>query len=254
MSETDFVCGIHAVNELITEKPRTLRRLLIATGRSDARIQGIREKAREADIRIDQIDRRALERMARNAFSGQGRIAHQGVLAECHTVVPSQEVELEARWNSFKNPLILVLEGLEDPRNLGACLRSADAVGVDAVLVPKRHSAPFSAAVRKTASGALESLFVVQVSNLARRLKWLQDQGAWLVGADNGATTEYTAVDMTVPTVIVLGSEGTGIRRLTKDLCDFVVSIPMGGVVSSLNVSVATGVLLFECLRQRRGK
>ena len=169
-------------------------------------------------------------------------------------MVPADEAELEARWDTFNNPLILVLDGLEDPRNLGACLRSADAVGVDAVLVPRRHSAPFSAAVRKTASGALESLFVVQVSNLARRLKWLQDQGAWLVGADDSAAAEYTEVDMTVPLVMVLGSEGAGIRRLTKDLCDFVVSIPMAGVVSSLNVSVATGVLLFECLRQRREK
>jgi len=254
MSEADYVCGIHAVNQLIVEKPRTLRRLLIATGRSDARIQGIREKAREAGIRVDQIDRRALERMTRDAFSGQGRIAHQGILAECHAVVPADEAELEARWDTFNNPLILVLDGLEDPRNLGACLRSADAVGVDAVLVPRRHIAPFSAAVRKTASGALESLFVVQVSNLARRLKWLQDQGAWLVGADDSAAAEYTEVDMTVPLVMVLGSEGAGIRRLTKDLCDFVVSIPMAGVVSSLNVSVATGVLLFECLRQRREK
>ena len=110
MSEADYVCGIHAVNQLIVEKPRTLRRLLIATGRSDARIQGIREKAREAGIRVDQIDRRALERMTRDAFSGQGRIAHQGILAECHAVVPADEAELEARWDTFNNPLILVLD------------------------------------------------------------------------------------------------------------------------------------------------
>ena len=147
----------------------------------------------------------------------------------------------------------MVLDGVLDPRNLGACLRSAEAAGVDAVLLPKRHSAPLSAVARKVASGAAEQLFIVEVSNLARRLQWLKKQGAWLVGAVGEASLGYSSVDLNVPTVLLVGGEEQGLRKLTREACDYLVSIPMHGKVSSLNVSVATGILLFEVLRQREG-
>ena len=245
---TDVVFGFHAVEQLLARNPRTVRRVLLAVGRKDGRVSRIKVQAEAAGIRVEMAERRVLDRMTRD---GEGRAAHQGVIAECHAVTPATEAEFEARWSELERPLLLVLDGVEDPRNLGACLRSADAAGVDAVLVPRRHSAPFSTVVRKTASGALESLFIVQVANLARRLDWLREHGVWIVGADDSAERAYTDVDYTVPTAVVIGGEGSGMRRLTSEKCDYLVSIPMRGAVSSLNVSVATGVLLFECLRQR---
>ena len=149
-------------------------------------------------------------------------------------------------------PLMLVLDSVTDPRNFGACLRTADAAGVDVVIVPKRNSAPLSAVALKTAQGGAEDLFIVQVTNLARTLSWLRDQGVWLFGADAQGDEVWQSLDSSTATALVMGSEGSGLRRLTRSLCDKLVSIPMLGNVESLNVSVATGILLYEAVRQRR--
>jgi 23S rRNA (guanosine2251-2'-O)-methyltransferase len=174
------------------------------------------------------------------------------VVAETAQAELGSEAELELRFASLPQPyLLLALDGVMDPRNLGACLRSADAAGVGAVLLPKSRSAPLSEVARKAASGAAESLFIVAVSNLVRRLEWLKKQGLWVVGAAGDGDVSWSAADLSGPTVLVLGGEGKGLRELTRKTCDQLVSIPMRGGVSSLNVSVATGIVLFEAVRQR---
>ena len=166
--------------------------------------------------------------------------------------MPATERDLAARLAGLDDPLLVVLDGIEDPRNLGACLRTAEAAGADAVVVPKRGSAPLSSTVAKTASGALEHLFVVEVGNLARCLKWLRDEGVWLAGGVHGSDgVPYTEIDYRGALGVVVGSEHRGLRRLTREGCDHLVTIPMAGAIASLNVSVALGILLFEARRQR---
>ena len=148
--------------------------------------------------------------------------------------------------------MILVLDSITDPRNLGACLRTANAAAVDVVIVPKRNSAPLSAVAMKTAQGGAEDLFIVQVTNLSRTLTWLKEQGVWLFGADADGDEVWQSLDSSSAIALVMGGEGRGLRRLTRSLCDKLVSIPMLGKVESLNVSVATGILLYEAVRQRR--
>lgn len=242
--DEDRVFGVHAVASLLAEDASRVRALWVQSGIRSERIGELIDQAKRAGIRVESHPREQLNARAEGA--------HQGVLAFCHAMALADEHELERRWPEFVQPLILVLDGILDPRNLGACLRSAEAAGVDAVLLPKRHSAPVSAVARKVASGAVEQLFIVEVSNLARRLQWLKKQGAWLVGAMGDAPASYSSVDLSVPTVLLLGGEEQGLRKLTREACDYLVSIPMRGKVSSLNVSVATGILLFEVLRQRQ--
>ena len=243
-TEESVICGFHAVEAVLTKEPRAIRRILVVSERRDERMQSLVQRARELGVRVDSADRRVVTRIA-------GVKAHQGIVAECHAVLPSTELDFEARWSTFTQPLILVVDGVTDPRNLGACMRSAGAADVDAVLIPKRSNAPLSNVVRKTASGALEDLLIVQVSNLARRLDWLRERGVWIVGTDVESIHAYTDVDYRDPVAIVVGGEQRGLRHLTREKCDHLVTIPMRGPVSSLNVSVATGILLFECLRQR---
>jgi 23S rRNA (guanosine2251-2'-O)-methyltransferase len=150
-------------------------------------------------------------------------------------------------------PLLLILDGVQDPHNLGACLRTSDAAGVSAVIVPRDRAAGLSPTVRKVASGAAESVPLIQVTNLARTLRWLRERGIWVIGTDDQATKSAYQVDLKGPLAIVLGAEGAGVRRLTRENCDDLVSLPMLGVVESLNVSVAAGVLLYEAVRQRSG-
>jgi 23S rRNA (guanosine2251-2'-O)-methyltransferase len=150
--------------------------------------------------------------------------------------------------------LLLVLDGVQDPHNLGACLRTADAAGVIAVIVPRDRAAGLSPVVRKVASGAAETVPLIQVVNLSRTLKWLKERGVWLVGTDDEAKTSLHSAKLDGPLAIVMGAEGAGMRRLTREHCDLLVSIPMAGVVESLNVSVATGVVLYETVRQRTHK
>jgi 23S rRNA (guanosine2251-2'-O)-methyltransferase len=240
------VFGLHAVNALLTADPQRIRAIHVQRGRRDQRMSELVEAARALGVRIELADRSWLDRRAGGS--------HQGVLAECHALAPVTETVFEERWPALRTPcLLLVLDGVTDPRNLGACLRSANAAGVDAVLLPRRRSAPVNDVALKTAAGGAEALLLVEVANLARRLEWLKAQGVWLIGADGDAGTAWNAADFTASCAIVVGSEGAGMRALTRRLCDTRVSIPMQGTVSSLNVSVAAGVLLFEAVRQRRG-
>ena len=251
VADADWAFGIHAVQALLTLSASQVRRVLIAEGRRGNRIEAVLTLARAASVRVERVPRGALDRHAAQArFAGN----HQGVVAERRAFACASESDLEARWPTFENPLVVVLDGIQDPRNLGACLRTAAAAGSDAVLLPKRSSAPLSSVVAKVASGALEHLLIVEVVNLARRLAWLRKQGVWLAGGVGDADgVPYTEVDYRHGTAIVVGSEQRGLRRLTRERCDYLVNIPMYTAVSSLNVSVALGVLLFEARRQRAG-
>ena len=181
-SDPTWLYGIHAVRNALEAAPRRVRRVWIVEGRRRGGATGeLLAAARAANVRVETVDRRALDRVAPGV--------HQGVAAQCDVIAPATEAELERRWHEFDNPFLLVLEGVQDPRNLGACLRTAEAAGVDAVLLPKRRSAPLTATVAKAASGALDRLLIVAVTNLARRLGWLADQGVWLVGGDAAAET-----------------------------------------------------------------
>ena len=241
----DEVIGIQATRALLRENAQLARCLYIQRGRRDARMNELIGMAKEAGVRFQVVDDAWFRRRASD-------LKHQGVLVECHAREIADEPALKKAWPKLgERPLILVLDGITDPRNLGACLRTANAAGVHAVILPKRNSAPLSAVALKTAQGGAEDLFIVQVTNLARCLTWLREQGVWLLGADGDGGQIWHAMDSSVPLALVMGSEGKGLRRLTRSLCDRLVSIPMRGAVESLNVAVATGVLLFEVVRQR---
>ena len=246
MSQWEQVYGVHAVEALLRHHPKRVKQLWLAEGREDPRVQVLVQLAEAARVPLGQRERRELDEIAEGV--------HQGVVAE---VSPSQVwgenylEELLARVEGA--PLLLVLDGVTDPHNLGACLRTADAAGAHAVIVPKDKSATLNATVRKVACGAAEVIPLVAVTNLARCLEKLQQQGLWVVGTAGEAEQEIYDLDLKGPTVLVMGAEGKGMRRLTRERCDYLTRLPMGGSVSSLNVSVATGVCLFEVVRQRRG-
>lgn len=245
MSDLEKVYGVHAVEALLRHHPRRVKRLWLAEGRQDPRIQALLGLAEEHRVPIGQRERRELDEWAEGV--------HQGVVAE---VSPSQvwgeNLLDELLERGEGTPLLLALDGVTDPHNLGACLRTADAAGVQAVIVPKDKSATLNATVRKVACGAAEVIPLVAVTNLSRTLEKLQKKGLWVVGTAGEADKELYDLDLTGPTVLVMGAEGKGMRRLTRERCDFLARLPMAGSVSSLNVSVATGVCLFEALRQRR--
>ncbi len=245
----DWTFGVHGATEALSASPNEVRRVVIAEGRRGNAVGTLATLAKTAGVRIERLPRRALDRLAKQAaFTGN----HQGVAVERQVRAPMTEPQFEALWPSLAAPLVVVLDGIEDPRNLGACLRTAEAAGADAVLLPKRGSAPLSSAAAKAASGAMEHLRIVEVGNLARRLSWLREQGVWLVGGVGpGAGVPYTQIDYRGAVGIVVGGEQRGLRRLTRECCDHLVAIPMTGHVTSLNVSVALGVLLYEALRQR---
>ena len=245
MSQLEQVYGVHAVEALLRHHPRRVKQLWLAEGRQDPRVQTLVELATQQRISVGQRERRELDEWAEGV--------HQGVVAE---VSPSQvwgEAMREELLDRHEGvPLLLVLDGVTDPHNLGACLRTADAAGALAVVVPKDKSATLNATVRKVACGAAEVMPLVAVTNLARTLEKLQKRGLWVVGTAGEADQEIYQQDLRGPLVLVMGAEGKGMRRLTREHCDFLVKLPMAGSVSSLNVSVAAGVCLFEALRQRR--
>lgn len=245
MSQLEQVYGVHAVEALLRHHPRRVKQLWLAEGRQDPRVQVLVELATQQRISVGQRERRELDEWVEGV--------HQGVVAE---VSPSQvwgEAMLEELLDRHEGvPLLLVLDGVTDPHNLGACLRTADAAGALAVVVPKDKSATLNATVRKVACGAAEVMPLVAVTNLARTLEKLQKRGLWVVGTAGEADQEIYQQDLRGPLVLVMGAEGKGMRRLTREHCDFLVKLPMAGSVSSLNVSVAAGVCLFEALRQRR--
>jgi 23S rRNA (guanosine2251-2'-O)-methyltransferase len=239
------VYGLHAVAALLESDPGRVRVIHVQRGRRDRRMSTLLEAARQRGIRVELAERSWLDRRCPGA--------HQGVVADCHALAPLTDKAFDARFEELATPhLFLILDGITDPRNLGACLRSANAAGVQAVLLPRRRSAPLSDVALKTAAGGAEGLLLVEVVNLARRLRWLKARGIWIIGADGGADTRWSDADLAGNCAIVLGSEGEGMRALTARLCDQRVNIPMQGTVSSLNVSVAAGILLFEAVRQRR--
>lgn len=245
MSDLEYIYGLHAVQAMLERAPRRIKKLNVQRGRLDARMQAVLELAASSAIDTDRLLPDDLDRLADGGV-------HQGVVA---AVTPSQLWSEDMLGHMLDNldgtPLLLVLDGVTDPHNLGACLRSADAAGAQAVIIPRDRSASLSPTVRKVACGAAETVPLVAVTNLARTLKQLQQRGLWVVGTAGEADQLMYQVDLTVATVIVMGAEGAGMRRLTREHCDYLAKLPMAGGVSSLNVSVAAGVCLFEAVRQR---
>jgi 23S rRNA (guanosine2251-2'-O)-methyltransferase len=243
---TEVIYGLHAVRVLLTRQPQRVARVFLLAGRHDARIGQIEELASAASRPIERWEARRFE-------SRLGDVVHQGVMAEVAPLRPWSEDDLYSALNANTNPLLLALDGVQDPHNLGACLRTADACGVMALIVPRDRAAPLNATARKVAAGAAESTPVVTVTNLARTLGLLKDAGLWVIGADASAQLPAQKIDLTGPRVLVLGAEGVGLRQLTRQRCDWLATLPSLGSVESLNVSVATGMLLYEALRQRGG-
>ncbi|MGL5741128.1 MAG: 23S rRNA (guanosine(2251)-2'-O)-methyltransferase RlmB [Legionella sp.] len=246
MSE-QFVYGVHAVSALLANPHRTTKKLFVSQGRVDQRVQAIIEKAEHAHISIEKL---SMQKMNQRFAD----FVHQGVVARASSLPDYNESHLLPLLEASKHPaLILILDGVTDPHNLGACLRSADATGVDFVVIPNDKSASITAVVSKVACGAAESVPLVRVTNLVRSMELLKEHGVWIYGACGEATSSLYQTDCTGTIALAMGAEGEGLRRLTREHCDGLFSLPMLGSVESLNVSVATGVSLYEILRQRKG-
>ena len=242
--QNNLVYGIHAVQAVLEKAPQTIKQLWVQQGRLDKKLVSLMGLAREAQLSIQSVSLKTLNNMV-NAN-------HQGVVIECITSKTNfTEQDLFLLLKQQDSPLFLVLDGIEDPHNLGACLRSADAAGVAAVIAPKDKAVGITPVVRKVACGAVETVPFIQVTNLARTLKQLQQAGVWLFGAVGEAKQTLYDCDLRGAIAVVMGCEGKGLRRLTLETCDHLMRIPMFGSVESLNVSVATGICLFEASRQR---
>lgn len=241
-----LVYGVHAVASLLTGRPQAISVLYVAGG--ERRLARLVEQALESGIDIVHESRAALDRRLPGCN-------HQGIAAQVSDGVCSLPERALVDWLAdLPEPaFLLVLDGVQDPHNLGACLRTADAAGVHAVIVPKDRASGITPVVHKVASGAVQTMPLCTVTNLARTLRTLKEAGLWLYGASDDAPASLYECDLRGPLALVLGGEGTGLRRLTRELCDYLVAIPMAGAVSSLNVSVAAGVLLYEVRRQRLG-
>ena len=242
----DMLAGRNAVMEALKGSSR-INRLMLADGSSEGSIRELIAVAKEKGVPVQFLERSKLDSMAKG-------IRHQGVLAQ---VSPVEYVELEDILSKARekqeDPFIILLDELEDPHNLGAILRSADAAGAHGVLIPKRRSCPLSATVAKTSAGAVEHVPVARIGNIVQTIKALKEEGLWVAGADMDGKNYYEA-DLTGPLLLVVGSEGQGIGRLVKEQCDFIVRIPMLGAINSLNASVAGSVLMFEVTKQRLSK
>lgn len=242
------IYGLHAVRAMLVRHPQRVTALRMAERRDDPRAREVEELARARQIPLQRVDAQALRQKL-------GHVAHQGVVADIQPLPPWTEDDLiaavQAALEAARTPLILALDGVQDPHNLGACLRTADACGALAVVVPRDRAAQVTPVVRKVAVGAAESTPVVPVTNLVRTLKLLKDAGLWVVGADAEGAKPAHEVDLKGGVVLVLGAEGAGLRQLTRQTCDFTARLPQLGAVESLNVSVAAGMLLYEAVRQR---
>ena len=243
MADTRLIFGFHAVLSKLRTVPGDVREIFIAEGRQDGRARDLVKLAEAQGVRVMPTDAARLDGMA-------GGGSHQGVVARVEAV--QRALKLDDVLDGLSEPaLLLVLDGVQDPHNLGACLRVADAAGAHAVVAPKDRACGLNATAVKVASGAADTVPYIVVTNLARALREMQERGIWVVGAAGEATKELYAIDQKGPLAWVLGAEGDGLRRLTRDTCDELARIPMHGSVDSLNVSVASGVCLFEARRQR---
>jgi len=246
--QEELVIGIHAINALIKRAPERFIEMWLLKGRDDDRLMPIINLARKYKIPMQLVHRKVLDEKS----AGE---QHQGVIARVKPGKTFTENDLEDILQQANNqgnaPFLLILDGVTDPHNLGACLRNADAAGVQAIIVPKDKAARLTPTVRKVAVGAAETVPLVQVTNLARTMKQLQDMGVWIIGTAGETDTSLYDVKLDGPMALVMGAEGKGMRRLTREHCDQLVKLPMAGSVSSLNVSVATGICLFEIVRQR---
>ncbi len=244
----DKVYGLHAVRALLLRHADRVKAVTIAEQRTDPKVAEIQNLAQKSGKSL----KRAAPAVFKQLF---GDAVHQGVYADVEPLPPWREEELVAALSRSleKNgkPFVLVLDGVQDPHNLGACLRTADACGALAVVIPKDRAVQMNATVRKVAAGAAETMPLAVVTNLARALRLLKESGLWIVGADAEAPKLAQETDLAGPIAIVMGAEGAGLRQLTRETCDFLVRLPQAGTVESLNVSVATGMLLYEAVRQR---
>jgi 23S rRNA (guanosine2251-2'-O)-methyltransferase len=257
MSSPKVLFGFHAVGVRLKTSPQSIVEIYFEPTRRDARMRQFIDKVNEAGVRLIEADGMRLSKLC----GGHG---HQGVAARVHSIEQVHSLDellenlelsqLALPLDQRVNPLILVLDGVTDPHNLGACLRVADGAGVHAVIAPKDHAAGINATVAKVASGAAETVPYFMVTNLARTLGELKERNIWIIGTSDTATQTLYQADLTGPVALVLGAEGAGMRQLTSKTCDQLVSIPMRGAVESLNVSVASGVCLYEALRQRSNK
>ena len=246
MNQTRIVFGFHAVTVLLRQRPESVLELHAGAERTDGRMRDLLKLAEQKKVRVMAATSERLDGLT-------GHARHQGVAARVAEVKRSNSLDdtLDAVVGP---PLLLVLDGIQDPHNLGACLRVADAAGVSAVVAPKDRAVGLTATASKVASGAAETVPYFAVTNLARTLRELKERGIWIVGTDEGARDDLFMADFPDAVAWVLGSEGEGMRRLTREHCDFLVRIPMQGIVESLNVSVAAGIVLFESVRRRLAK
>jgi len=245
MPKLEKIIGLHAVEAAVRNDPGRVERVYFKKSRQDKRLGKVLALAAQQNIPADQLDDKALNQKA-------GSSHHQGVIALYRGCAALDEDDLFSLLDRLKKPpFLLVLDGVTDPHNLGACLRTADAAGINAIIAPKDKAVGLTPSARKVASGAADTVPFIQVTNLARTLDKLKTEGIWLVGTSDVADKTLYEQDLTGPLVLLMGAEGKGLRRLTQERCDYLVSLPMLGQVESLNISVATGVCLYEALRQR---
>jgi 23S rRNA (guanosine2251-2'-O)-methyltransferase len=241
----EVLYGLHPVEEAVRSGARRLDQVMLARERRDARLERLAEMCKAAGVRVSLEPREQLTRMARTD-------AHQGVLAVVRERAFLGIEDLLAEKKEGAHRFFLALDGIEDPHNLGALLRTADGAGVDGVILPERRSAPVSATVAKTSAGASEHVRIARVTNLVRALEQMKQANVWVLGLDERGSPDYTEFDFRTDCVLVLGREGAGLHDLVKKTCDHLLRIPMAGRVSSLNVSVAGAVVMYEAMRQRR--
>lgn len=243
----DRIYGLHAVKQILENSPDMILNAWIQQSLDSEAIRSIHDALNELGISIQSVQRSSLDKMT-------NKQNHQGVMLEVRQTNKKTEHDLDDVLEQHKdnNPLYLVLDSVQDPHNLGACIRTADAAGVTAVIIPNDRAASINETVRKVASGAVESVLVISVVNLVRALKKIKDSGVWVVGTAGDAEQSIYELDLKIPTAIVMGGEGKGMRSSVQKECDYIASLPIHGQVESLNVSVAAGVVLYEVIRQRR--
>lgn len=244
---TEQIFGIHAVNQILEVSPDRIINVWIQEAINSDSVRAIYEEMKKLGLSVQTTPRATMSRMTKNQN-------HQGVIIEVKPAKKKTDNDLELilEQNSNNNPLYLILDSVQDPHNLGACIRTAEATKVTAIIIPKDRAVGITDTVRKVASGAVENVTVVTVTNLVRAIKKIKDAGVWVVGADGEAEESIYNMNMKVPTAIIMGGEGKGMRESVMKECDYIAALPILGQIESLNVSVATGVILYEVLRQRQ--